>query len=162
MKNDRHRITLDLTKSELPLFEQLPQRKWASLMRLILRDAIRSKRAEQVKIAGALDFDEIPHDPIDGDVISGTQPVQMSDQMHEVLSPGAEEKLKNQSTVNLSIGSKSTGQTPPEAASSTVKQVLSIPVAATAELNSNTPRAPAGPLLKNFFGQNPNTNEISP
>lgn len=82
--------------------------------------------------------------------------------MNEVLSSRAEEGSKERSSVKLPTKFDSTEKDASKGASSSAKPAIFNDVAVVPEVTLNAPRVPAGHLLKNFFGQNPNTNEISP
>jgi hypothetical protein len=57
----RKRITMDLKSPiEEAFFARLEQKEWPSLMRLILRDAIRTGRAQELKHENCFHFDETP------------------------------------------------------------------------------------------------------
>lgn len=57
----RKRITMDLKSPiEEAFFARLEQKEWPSLMRLILRDAIRTGRAQELKHEHCFHFDETP------------------------------------------------------------------------------------------------------
>lgn len=61
MMTKRKRITMDLKSPiEEAFFARLEQKEWPSLMRLILRDAIRTGRAQELKHENCFHFDEIP------------------------------------------------------------------------------------------------------
>lgn len=151
MKASRKRITMDLTEVEQRLFERLPPNKWASFMRVILRDAIRSNRAQELKLSVYLDFDEIPLESKADQPLPQTLATQSTVQVPTAFSPD--------------VGSSSSATSMDEAPA-TSDQAGEISPAAVqtdkASVSAEMPRPPAGEILKNFFGKSPNTNEISP
>lgn len=151
MKASRTRITLDLNEVEQRLFERLPEKKWASFMRVILRDAIRSNRAEELKLSVFLDFDEIPLKSKADQSLPQTQASQSTVQVPAALSPDVGYSSSATPMVEAPATSDQAGNISPEA-------VQTKAVSASDEM----PRPLAGDLLKNFFGKSPNTNEISP
>lgn len=61
MSMKRKRITMDLKSPiEEAFFARLEHKEWPSLMRLILRDAIRTGRAHELKHGNCFHFDETP------------------------------------------------------------------------------------------------------
>lgn len=151
MKASRTRITMDLNEVEQRLFERLPPTKWASFMRVILRDAIRSNRAEELKLCVFLDFDEIPLKSKTDQPLPQTQAAESNVQVPTALSPDIGNSASATPMVEAPATSDQAGNISPET-------VQTKAASASPEMS----RPLAGDLLKNFFGQSPNTNETSP
>jgi hypothetical protein len=139
-----------LDQSEISFFAGLASRDRAKVLRMVLRDAMRTGRAYELIETACI--------PFNGDRESVAQ------------SPRRPLKAVASGQLTNSVAkSQPASNSPPDADVAPLKTAPTIPPVEAIPSSSSTsvetardeaPRPPAAGLLKNFFGQNPNTNAV--
>lgn len=141
-------ITMSLMDAaEIDLFAGIKPRDRATVLRMVLRDAIRSGRVFELIETACI--------PYAGTATVGVKPSRMPAPQAPAIQKGAQVR-EPESVIPVDSKAVATpAEPPPPHVASTAP--LEPPLEAS---SAEPPRPPAASLLKGFFGQNPNTNAI--